>query len=61
MIPTFRSLFLEDFFSLGAMSGGWDDAAWAAKGLPASGELVFTLTITSVNDQSVSASDAPAA
>jgi hypothetical protein len=33
-----------DFFQLGAMAGGWDAAAVAAKGLPASGELPITLT-----------------
>ena len=38
-----------DYFSTGAMSGGWDEAAWAAKGLPTTGELQFTLSITSVN------------
>jgi len=34
-----------DFFGLGAMAGGWDEAAWAAKGLPTSGQLPITLTV----------------
>jgi hypothetical protein len=39
-----------DFFKLGIMSagGGWDEAAWAAKGLPTSGELEITLHMLSV-------------
>jgi hypothetical protein len=35
-----------DFFALGAMSGGWDAVAAAAKGLPASGDLPITLTVS---------------
>ena len=38
-----------DFFGAGAMPGGWDEAAWTAQGLPTSGQLTLTLTITSVN------------
>jgi hypothetical protein len=37
-----------DFFEVGTMAGGWDEAAWAAEGLPTSGELVITATITGV-------------
>lgn len=33
-----------DFFDLGCMRGGWDDAAWAAL----TGELTFTMDISSV-------------
>jgi len=36
-----------DFFDIGVMSGGWDEAAWAAKGLPTTGELVLTAKVTS--------------
>jgi hypothetical protein len=35
-----------DFFALGAMAGGWDAVAAAAKGLPASGDLAITLTVS---------------
>lgn len=38
----------QDCFDLGVMAGGWNQEAWASKGLPAAGELVFTLRITSV-------------
>jgi hypothetical protein len=40
-----------DFFQL-VMSagGGWDEAAWAAKGLPTSGELEVTLHMQSVGE-----------
>jgi hypothetical protein len=35
-----------DFFGVGAMSGGFDAAAWAAKGLPTEGQpLVFKLKV----------------
>lgn len=37
-----------DFFGLGCVRGGWDEAAWAAKGLPLTGELTFTMDISSV-------------
>jgi hypothetical protein len=35
---------------MGRMSagGGWDEAAWAAKGLPTSGELEITLHMHNV-------------
>jgi hypothetical protein len=36
------------FFGLGAMPGGFDDAAWAAKGLPTSGSVVLKLTVKDV-------------
>ena len=38
-----------NLFGLDAMPNGWDDAAWSAKGLPLTGQLVFTVNITSVN------------
>jgi hypothetical protein len=34
-----------DAFGLGYMSGGWDEAAWAAAGLPSSGSLSFNLSL----------------
>jgi hypothetical protein len=34
------------FFGVAAMAGGWDDAAWAAKGLPTSGKLTIKLTVS---------------
>lgn len=37
-----------DFFELGAMAGGWDEAAVAAKGLPTSGDLPITMTVSEV-------------
>jgi hypothetical protein len=37
-----------DFFGLRAMPGGFDEAAWAAKGLPTSGSIVLKLTVTDV-------------
>jgi hypothetical protein len=37
-----------DFFELGCMSGGFDEAAWAAKGLPASGTILLRLTVKDV-------------
>jgi hypothetical protein len=42
-----------DIFKLGPMSagGGWDEAAWAAKGLPTSGVLELTLHMHSVGSQ----------
>jgi hypothetical protein len=30
------------------MSGGFDEAAWAAKGLPASGNMLLRLTVKDV-------------
>ena len=41
--------FAHDFFMLGEMAGGWDAVAVAAKGLPASGELPITLTVSEVS------------
>lgn len=38
-----------DFLKVGPMAGGWDDAAWAAKGLPTDGDLVITASITGVS------------
>jgi hypothetical protein len=32
-------------FRLGYMTGGWDAAAWAAAGFPASGTLSFNLDL----------------
>jgi hypothetical protein len=37
-----------DFFKPGPMAGGWDEAAWAAKGLPTSGKLVVAGTVSNV-------------
>lgn len=37
-----------DFFDVGCMPGGWDEAAWLAKGLPAEGQLTFRLQIKAV-------------
>uniref|UniRef100_A0A383VJQ4 BACK domain-containing protein n=1 Tax=Tetradesmus obliquus TaxID=3088 RepID=A0A383VJQ4_TETOB len=39
-----------NFFRVGTMSaaGGWDEAAWAAKGLPTAGELLLSLHMHSV-------------
>jgi len=42
-----------DFFKLGTMAGGWDEAAWAAKGLPTSGQLPITLTVHGVGHTAV--------
>jgi len=41
-----------DVFGLGSLPSGWDEAAWASKGLPATGQLDLTLTITSVSNSS---------
>jgi hypothetical protein len=35
-----------DHFDLGPMAGGWDEVAWAGKGLPASGPLSIKLTVS---------------
>lgn len=37
-----------NFFKVGPMAGGWDEAKWAAKGLPASGTLAVKLTVSKV-------------
>jgi hypothetical protein len=38
----------EDVFGVGAMSGGFDEAAWAAKKLPADGTITLHLTVEDV-------------
>ena len=38
-----------NFFRVGVMSGGFDEAAWAAKGLPTSGNIVLKLTVADVD------------
>lgn len=35
-----------DAFGVGFMPGGWDDSMWAAKGMPSSGSLVLSLTVS---------------
>jgi hypothetical protein len=35
-----------DYFDLGPMVGGWDEVAWARKGLPTSGQLTIKLTVS---------------
>jgi hypothetical protein len=37
-----------NFFKVGPMAVGWDESAWAAKGLPATGVLSVELTISMV-------------
>jgi hypothetical protein len=37
-----------DFFGLGVMSAGFDEDAWAAKGLPTSGNIMLKLTVKDV-------------
>lgn len=37
-----------DVFEIGPMAWGFDELAWAVKGLPSSGQLVFRLTVASV-------------
>jgi hypothetical protein len=48
-----------DYF-VGYVSGGWDEAAWAAAGLPAEGELRVTLTVTAFNDTCSTGDDSDA-
>jgi hypothetical protein len=43
-----KNYFGTDLFEVGPMPGGWDEAAWAAKGLPASGTLPVKLTVSKV-------------
>jgi hypothetical protein len=43
-----RGVVWEDFFGVGPMANGWDEAAWAAKGLPTEGELVVQMTVSNV-------------
>lgn len=38
-----------DFWEAGFMPNGWDEAAWAAKGLPLSGDLVVELSRLSIS------------
>lgn len=45
---------------VGSMSGGWDEAAWAATGLPAEGELRVTLTVTAFNNTGGTGDDSDA-
>jgi hypothetical protein len=35
-------------FGVGPMAGGWDEAVWAGKGLPSSGQLSIKLTVSDV-------------
>lgn len=35
----------DDLFQLGTMAGGWDEAAWAAEGLPPDGDLQLKLVV----------------
>jgi hypothetical protein len=37
-----------DCFKVGPMAGGWDEVAWAGKGLPISGQLSIKLTVSDV-------------
>jgi hypothetical protein len=37
-----------DFFQIGAMPGGFDEAAWAANGLPTSGSILLMMTVEDV-------------
>jgi hypothetical protein len=39
---------VRDFFKIGSMHGGFDAASWAAKGLPASGNITLRLTVKDV-------------
>lgn len=54
LLPGFvrSSLGRADAFGLGAVTEGWNEAAWAAKGLPTSGQLDVRLTVTSVGHAS---------
>lgn len=38
-----------DFLQVGSMPGGWDEAAWVAKGLPTTGDLVLQFVVFSVS------------
>jgi hypothetical protein len=48
-LPFRDGLGWDDFFELGHMPGGWDDVAWAGKGLPTSGQLTIKLTVSKVS------------
>lgn len=39
---------IDEFPDVGVMAGGWDEAAWAAQGLPTEGDLVFELEVSHV-------------
>jgi hypothetical protein len=34
-----------DFFKVGCMSGGFDEVAWAGKGLPTSGSILLQMIV----------------
>jgi hypothetical protein len=38
-----------NIFDVGSMAGGWDEVAWAGKGLPTSGQLTIKLTVSKVS------------
>jgi hypothetical protein len=42
-----------NFFGTGYMSGGWDEAAWVAAGLPTEGEVRVTLTVMATNNAGI--------
>jgi hypothetical protein len=44
-----------DAFKLGPLPGGWDAAAWAAAGFPASGTLTFNITVNYASDMYLTA------
>jgi hypothetical protein len=37
-----------DYFCVGPMAGGWDEARWSSEGLPTTGELTFKMLIKEV-------------
>lgn len=37
-----------DYFNISHMAGGWDASAWAAKGLPMTGDMVLKLRMLKV-------------
>lgn len=41
---------LQDCFGTGAMAGGWDEAAWAAAGMPSEGDLTITMRVTATHN-----------
>lgn len=48
-LPGDRCYGWADFFKVGPMPGGWDEAGWAAKGLPTTGDLVLELEVLSIS------------
>jgi hypothetical protein len=38
-----------DFFGMGPVAEGWDEVAWAGRGLPTGGKLTIRLTVTEVS------------